>query len=200
MLHKLAKCYNVEPIKEFPMELPYSCPICRSLRSRRITELPMNLEKVAEVVDSAVDDLKLSEVFSSDNLAKASGVLLQKLEHGIPISSSGKLSLSDIRGRLDEFVNSHEPFTASSDEAYGLLKCVEETPSTTAEIITAGWELRVEKHISELCRIFNDANLGLPERFETYMEYLDAFDNCIHKSIETSAIHRLWLGGEASGS
>jgi len=106
-----------------------------------------------------VDDLKLDGVFTKENKLNAS-TLSMNLLSGIPlIAGYHSAEVEGLRKELASYRNLAQDLTQAGksrlDETYDLLKKVQDSPATTAEILTAAWEHKVTRFPDVLCEAFS---------------------------------------------
>lgn len=139
------------------------------------------LASVADRIAHKVEVLALHE-FSNERAQDAKS-LEKRLRSGLPISAVRNSSDKEIRAKLKSLGK-----TSSRDDVYSTLKSLEEVPTNSAEILTAGWRYKLTSFQNELRKSFDREDGQLEAGLKEYDEYLAKNDALLLKSLELAAV------------
>jgi hypothetical protein len=117
--------------------------------------------------------------------------LQRKLELNLPISSLRQSPNDRILSGLNSLVESG----AAPERVYDVLSGFDETPSTSSEILTAGWLYRLATFEERLRESFRGADSPDKAGLGVYGEYLARTDELLLRSIEVAAVHAEMIRG-----
>lgn len=132
---------------------------------------------------SSIESIVSSPVKKSD-LDKVSE-LKQRLAEGIPIASFRAVGDRQISSSL----SSCRSEGSTRERTYSALAELNETPCTTAQILSAGWAFKLESYEERLRLAFESDKPDL----SIYDEFLHGLDRLLLKSIQLSSVHRALL-------
>jgi hypothetical protein len=143
------------------------------------------LKKSADEIAAKVNGLGVRgfDKENAENAREKAEVLRETADWGQPISSR--------RLRSDEKIfkalSSLKSGMTMRDEAYEVFAAFDEKPVPSSEILTAGWLYKMSSFEAKLMEAFpgadRKADLG------SYIDYLDATDRRLLKSLELAAVH-----------
>jgi hypothetical protein len=153
----------------------------RSAREQ-FEEMAEELRPHVEAVAENVGLLKL-KTFGEQHLERA-GRLKERLRDDLPVSCLGMPTSGDMLSRLDSLSDSR----MGREAVYAVLTELNEAPSTTAEILTAGWLYKLETFEAKLRLAFPGGQQDAMD-LDSYAKYLARTDELVLRSIELSVVH-----------
>lgn len=141
------------------------------------------LSPLVTAIASRVTSLGLRR-FEERN-ARSARILRNTLASRQPISSRRGSSNEEIFAGLISLRSGQ----STAEQAYGILKQLDEEPVASSEILTAGWLYRLSSFEGELMKAFPEGGVGQKADFGVYASYVEKTDFMLLKSLELTAVH-----------
>ena len=136
--------------------------------------------QVAPKLHERINALTISQIRADHN--ESAGQLQSRLSEGIPVSSHRPEADDKLRAELEELQK--KEFTP--DQVYAVLQKFNESPASSAEILTAGWIYKMRTADAQAITAIEDSDSDFPD-FATYLMELDTV---LLKSLQLSSVHR----------
>lgn len=162
-----------EKLSEMPKE--------QQIMKAKMRELANELLSNLAAIISAKVELQGLRRFTSERAGVAKK-LEKKFRSGLPISSCRALSDKEALKRIEALTKGRR----SPEDVYAALQSLDETPTNSAEILTAGWLYKLTTFDKRLLDSFRDAITE--EQLNGYDEYLSQTDALLLKSLELAAL------------
>ncbi len=156
-------------------------------------QLAIYIETLIEKLKEKISDIDLPDVMEPQNSVAIMN-LTEKLKQETPlISSYNSTSIDHIEKEKEKYLlQKKEASEIDLNNAYSLLKLLDEKPAKPSHILNAAWEFRVDMYWDIFISIFKDPKLKYEEKFFKFAEHIDNFTFSIIKSIEVSKIHQIF--------
>ena len=150
------------------------------------------LSSVADRVAARVRLLPLRP-FSSER-ARTAKKLDKKLQDELPISCVRESSDDSVFAKLNSVGEGSSP-----NDVYAALESLNETPTNSAEILSAGWSYKLASFRKKLLQSLESVDHQLDPTLQIYDDYLTETDALLLKSLELAAV-QFALGASPAGA
>ena len=177
--------YKLE--KDWPLRPPLADIDRRMAEEVRVNEevIANSIAKIEKILDE-----RITHAFAPTNF-ETSKKLAKDLSRGIPISSSRKIPMDDIKSKLADYIREKNSGKGNLEE---LLEYLDEKPNDFTEIISAACIHKHEHLFKRFQTIFLETEIPFEDKCNKYRDDVLTADEIILKSIVSAAVHHIHEG------